>query len=202
VFLFHQRKVPSENNNETGMNGTEGPADSNKRQKLNPPDPNVQKLFQACKVGNIDDVRALVVAGVNVNHNLLKFGTPLIYVCEKGDRKDIIDVLIAAGANVNARSHAGTTPLRAACQRGDLETVKTLLAAGADVHNRTPKQQAIVFDVVEAGHPQVLSELIAAKADVNAFFGGYNPLMKAVQKGEFECAKILLNAGANVNSRN
>ena len=130
----------------------------------------------------------------------------------------MIEALVKAGADVNAPFGEGETPLMTASRTGSVAGVKALLAAGAKV-NATDSyrgQTALMWAVAE-NHPEVAKLLVDAKADVNvrstlfdftfrkvaaggtqAVYsrGGLTALMLTARQGSTECAKILLDAGA------
>jgi len=91
-------------------------------------------LLYATRVGNIEDVKKHLAAGVDVNTkgNWLE-GTPLGNAAEKG-HKEIAELLIAKGADVNAKND-GRTPLHWAAEKGHKETAELLIAEGAEVNN-------------------------------------------------------------------
>ena len=112
------------------------------------------------------------------------------------------------------------TPLMTVARTGSVDAAKVLLAHGAKVDARESwhGETALMWAAAQK-HPAMVSALIAAGADVNAIstvvkwdrqttaeprekwlpLGGFSPLMFAAREGCVECAKILADAGANLN---
>jgi serine/threonine protein kinase len=90
--------------------------------------------FAAFDSGNVEVIRALIVAGAAVDHQDAGGNTPLMGAAVKGHVL-AVEALIAAGADVNRRSNAGLTPLQYATGYSDKplypDVVTILKAAGA-----------------------------------------------------------------------
>src|SRR5690349_20687493 len=94
-----------------------------------------------------------------------------------------------------------TDDLFAAIYNGDLAAVKAAIAKKADVdaydaNGNTPLLTAVWY-------PEIVQELIAAKADVNKFGSTkmMNPMMSAATWGEPQTISLLAAAGADLNAR-
>ncbi|GHT95182.1 hypothetical protein FACS1894122_12480 [Alphaproteobacteria bacterium] len=99
----------------------------------------VTTLHEAVKNGHLEDVRALLSHGADVNEVDDK-GRPLLCRAIMGGcmqipmNKEIVKLLISSGADVNAVDHAGRSALRlAAFCRKDKEIVELLLSKGAHI---------------------------------------------------------------------
>jgi ankyrin repeat protein len=108
---------------------------------------------------------------------------------------------LQAEAGVNARNGAGNTALHLAALNHDLTAVNALLAAGAEVDARN--EAAATPLIYGAGHAGVVRALLARGADPNAASKlKITPLIAAVAHPEsFECARLLLDAGADVHAK-
>lgn len=119
--------------------------------------------------------------------------------------------LLAAGADPNVTGNGeglttGITPLMIAANRGDVETVKLLIAAGADLNARDGARARSDADnwtplhyAVKGKHSNVVFELIQAGAKIAPkTSAGYTPLFLAINEGDFESAKMLIEAGASL----
>ncbi len=156
--------------------------------------------------------------------------TPLM-VAARGGSAEIVQMLIDAGADVNAQNEKNNnqTALILATREGHAEVVKVLLAAGADKTARLTKEEhkdIFKADVSQADpgytllmlafmplrgslyykeytpHPQVIKALIEAGVDVNAQnIKGETALYLAAKRGDTEAVKMLLAAGAEVNTQ-
>ena len=91
------------------------------------------QLLEAAASGNVETVKTLLAAGVDVNgeEGSTPFGaTPLHYAALDG-RKEVVELLIAAGANVNAKvAKEGGTPLDLAILDKHTETADLLRKHG------------------------------------------------------------------------
>ena len=116
--------------------------------------------------------------------------------CARSANLGGLTALIADGADVNARETSrGQTALMWAVAHRQSEIVAALLEAGASVYATTASEprrsfvgnRMIVFDVPE--HPGIQT----------IPYGGFTPLLFAAQQGDLESARLLLEAGADVN---
>ena len=90
------------------------------------------------------------------------------------------------------------------------ECVKALLAAGADMNAKDYLSQTALVKAARRGHVKRLQVLMTAGADVNKHYYAYpkesicmpkcrNALKDAIETGNINCVKLLINAEANVN---
>jgi len=121
---------------------------------------------------------------------------PLHTAAAKGDF-EAISALEASGFDVNILDDMGRTPMDIAASMGHVSTIRALAKVGADVNSvdsfRTPVEIAAINGQVEA--VQTLLEL-GANLDMH-HINSAPPLYKAVCRGDFYAANILLKAGAN-----
>ncbi len=90
----------------------------------------IDTLILAAQNGNIEQLKAVIVLGVNVNAANPVNGEVAIHeACKKG-HAEVVQVLLDAGADIN-REVNGETPLSVARQSNQLEVVQLLLANGA-----------------------------------------------------------------------
>jgi len=95
------------------------------------------------------------------------------------------------------------TALHFAAGGGAGETVAMLLFSGAVVDARDTVEMTALHHACELGQAKIAEVLIAHGADVNAVGGvhGYTPLHLAVQNDHTDLAGTLLDAGADLNTR-
>jgi len=109
---------------------------------------NSEDLKRAASGGNLEKVKALLIAGANVNFRGRHNETALHDAAQYG-HYDIVVELLNAKADVNARGWSNWTPLHYAAKR-HYQIVKLLLAHGADVNamggGDTPLNLALVND--------------------------------------------------------
>lgn len=145
-------------------------------------------LWAACQNGSAAMVRRLLEAGANPNAALLLGETPILVASHSGN-VDVVRQLLARGAQVNARAARGQTALMWAVAQQHPDVVRVLLANGADPSARS-ESWSQVMAVSPHGHP-----------DYNrAIPHGHNTaLMFAARVGDLASARLLVDAGANVN---
>ncbi len=107
-------------------------------------------------------------------------------------------------AIVNAGDSRQRTPLHWAALRGDLKAAELLLDAGACVNAIDRFSCTPLLYAASSAAPRMIELLILRKADVNLSNNdGDTPLHYAArERDDIEVAKILLQAGAQVDRRN
>ena len=157
-------------------------------------------LHWAAHWDNREVADLLLSAGANANAADDDGGTPLSLACLNGSAR-MVEILLKAGANPNAAPVNGETPLMTAARTGNLEVVKLLVASKADVNGREASRgQTALMRAVAQNHPDIVRQMVHSGADVHARSKtGFTPLLFAAQQGNIESARILLDAGADVN---
>ena len=102
---------------------------------------------------------------------------------------------------LQARMSGLTTPLHVAARQGHAEIAKLLLENGAHVDARGANDYTPLHLAALYGHDEVIKVLIAAHATVDARSKDQMTPLGASSKGRFAAAKLLLEAGADVNAR-
>ncbi len=132
-------------------------------------------------------LKMLLDAGVNVDSPNPEGQTALMVVARTGDVK-AAELLLHHGANVNAvESWGGQTALMWAAAQRQPQMVKLLISHGADLNMRS-----VVRDwqrrVTAEGRPKIMN------------VGGLTALHFAAREDCIECAKYLVEAGADINA--
>lgn len=89
-------------------------------------------LHEAAKNGDIEDVRELLDAGIDVNSLNSEGATPLHWAAFKG-HVDVAKLLVKRGAKVNALTEKGSTPLRLATTHKQQAMIRYLKSRGGRV---------------------------------------------------------------------
>ena len=147
----------------------------------------------ACLNRNADMLARLLAAGADPNA-ATAMGETLLMTCVGTAAVEAVRMLLDHGAgNVDAREASyGQTALMRAAAGGNPELVRLLLAHGADVSARSntyllPVSLGNPLDDVGGGAVMVPQR-------------GYTPLLFAARHGRVENARLLLDAGADVNA--
>lgn len=95
-----------------------------------------QAFRDAARIGNLDDVYAFLLSGVNLNATKLD-GKSALYHAAENNHASVVRLLSYVGADINQPSLFGWTPLYHATVKGNAHMVETLLTAGADRNKKT-----------------------------------------------------------------
>lgn len=177
-------------------------------------------LHWAVRADDLAKVNKLLASGADVKAANRYGVTPLFLACQNANPA-MIERLLKAGADPNSVSTEGETALMTVARTGVVEAAKVLLEHGAKVDAREEWHgQTALMWAVDEKHPAMVKELIAHGADVNAVsninkwerqttaeprekwlpMGGLTPLLFAARQGCVECAKVLLEGGAKINT--
>ena len=158
-------------------------------------------LHAACAAGQTDVVSCLVQAGADKDAAGLQGNTPLHMACMLGELQ-VVRYLVHAGSMRDALNECGMAPIHLACQRGKVAVVQYLVESSHSrdiltVFGWSPLHVACMLD--GPGTLEVVDYLILSGANINQPTSrGLTPLGKASLKGNFNKARRLLLAGADI----
>ena len=179
-------------------------------------------LHWAAHRNDLEAATLLIEAGADVNVANELGATPLWLAAINGSAP-MVERLLEAGGNPNASLEMGETLLMTAARSGNVQAVELLLERGADVNAAEHERgQTPLMWAVAQQHPDVASVLIESDADLHArtkvwyqlentagntnpsgnfrmAHGGSTPLLFAARNGDVETARVLVDAGADVN---
>ncbi|XP_047100896.1 60 kDa lysophospholipase-like [Schistocerca piceifrons] len=150
-----------------------------------------RRLIEASKEGVVEELRALLAAGANVEARDEDMWTALHWAAVRG-HEDVVRCLVEGGADVETRDSRGNTPMHWAAYRGHAAVVRLLAASSGDpnamdVYRRTPLHYA-----ARQGHAEVAAVLLDVGADRGAWDDhGHIPLDLAMQNREQQLADML-----------
>ncbi|XP_049946866.1 cortactin-binding protein 2-like isoform X3 [Schistocerca serialis cubense] len=150
-----------------------------------------RRLIQAAILGSMEELQALLAAGVNLGARDMNEWTPLHWAAGRG-YEEMVRRLLAAGADVGARDKFQQTPLHLAAWAGRPAVVSLLSASSADPNARdvdgwTPLHSAAFNDETEAA-----TALLEAGADKGAIDNnGRTPLDIARQYNQQQVIDVL-----------
>jgi ankyrin repeat protein len=146
-------------------------------------------LWNASMNGSAAMVRVLLRAGADPNAALLAGESPAMTAARAG-AADALELLLEAGADPNAKGTRGQTALMWAASQHHPDAVRVLLEHGADVHARS-ETWSQVMAIPPHADP-------ANQQDVP--HGGNTALLFAARVGDVESARLLIEAGSDVNA--
>ena len=125
--------------------------------------------------------------------------------CERARLGDAegLRTLIEAGLRPDRADRDGCTPLFHAAQNGHVEVIDLLVRHGANpLHRCHTGATALHVAATGASNARAVSRLLECGCDVDATFRkGQTPLHLAAAAGSVDIARVLLEHGADVNSR-
>ncbi|XP_078311391.1 uncharacterized protein LOC111135134 [Crassostrea virginica] len=154
-------------------------------------------LSTACLSGNESIVQLLLEKGANINPCLVFEGGPLYHACKTG-KKTIVGFLLEKGADVNLFSYYKKSPLYEACKLGHESIVLLLIENGANVNLLTRCKGSPPFEACrEDSCAQTrFDDDFAIKICLNH---AKSPLYAAIQNGNENIVRLLLDKGADIN---
>jgi len=152
----------------------------------------VTAISLACVNRNASMVETLLAQDANPNATT-SMGETLLMTCAGTGAADAVAALLDHGANnVNATeaSYGQTALMRAAAQENP-EVVRLLLSHGADIHARSTTYELAVS----------LGNATAERGGGSVMIPqrGFTPLLLAARHGRVENARLLLDAGVDIN---
>ncbi len=148
----------------------------------------VTPLSEAATYGSAALVEALLKAGADVNTLTTERGETVLMTASRAGNVDAVKVLLDHGADANAKeTFRGQTSLMWAAAEDHPAVVKLLLAHGAD-----PK-------VMSSDRDTTPPKLMAGTPAAPISKGGLTALIFAARQGSIESAKVLIEAGADIN---
>ncbi|MFC5401419.1 ankyrin repeat domain-containing protein [Cohnella soli] len=160
-----------------------------------------KRLMRAIDLRKAGAVRMWLALGADPN-GLTDNMLPLSLAAHENDIATM-NALLRAGAQVNGINSDGNTPLFWAAYQGHEEAVGWLLKQGADPNVRYVSGRSVLSPVCMHGYENILKLLLAAGAKpiYTCHADGETPLMIAAYNGRYECAEILIEAGADPSTK-
>ena len=148
-----------------------------------------KKLFDYCKMGNIEKIQKLVEKGININATNTLNETPL-HISIWENNIELSHYLISQGAEIDAADINGQTPLFIAIGNENLQLVKTLLEHKADPTHSLPN---FCLSYLKERPDRYFNVIIKKENH------GFTPLIMAIDRKNFEIFSEVLKYTSNVD---
>ena len=187
---------------------------------MNAPEPDgTTALHWAVQQNDVELVTRLIRAGAKVNVKNDFGSTPMAEAAVVANAA-LLGALLEAGADVESPNADGQTALMVVARTSQVDAARLLIQRGANVNavEKWRGQTALMWAVAQH-QPEMVRELLARGAQVNARstvnnwqrqvtaepraiyrpVGGLTPLLYAAREGCVECARALVEKGAEIN---
>jgi ankyrin repeat protein len=152
-------------------------------------------FVQSAEKGDLKAIQLFLSAGMDCNTQSAKGLTALMAAAKNG-RIDVVNKLLDQKANIDAQGTKGVTALMLAAENNQVEIVKLLLKKNADPNLEDQTGWSALMKAVYQGNTGCVEALAArSRQEVN------RGLLVAALTGHQEIVKILLDNGAEVDSR-
>lgn len=156
-------------------------------------------MLLATQNGNAAMIERLLAAGADPNASLTQTSDTALMMAARTGKIDAVRVLLDHGAQVNAHeAWGGTTALMWAVSEKHPDVAKLLIEHGADVNAKSyfvPSASGRGFEGATPVPPK-------PNQPIEEFAGGMlTPLMFAAREDDLASAKLLVQAGANLNAQ-
>lgn len=175
-------------------------------------------LYEAVLGGNyyIENVKTLIELGADPNIKTKAGETPLM-MAVRLKKNLMVEILKEAGADKNKLDEI---ELISFAEKGDLEKVKSLLNNDIDLNMQDVMGFTALIKASMNGHLEIVKKLVQNKVDFNkstritenrelskegdffVFEGGNTALHYAIKNNYTKIARLLIEAGADINLRN
>jgi len=165
----------------------------------------IAKLFKGCAKGETALVKSLLDSKKVGLDCMDEEGNTPLHWATVGGHVELTQLLVDHGADVEAKSKDGFTPLHSVAQEDHYKIMEVLLNAKAkvDVPNIEDNCNTTLHYTACWGAVECTKLLIARGATIDAKAADLStPLSFAAEKGHLVIAKMLIEAGANVESKN
>ena len=165
-----------------------------------------QKLIEAARSGDAEEVRALLEQGAHVTAEDSSGATALV-AAAYGNHVEAARLLVEAGADVNAKdSTEQSAYLIATSEVGDDVTLLDLtLDAGADVNAKDSFNGTGLIRAADRGYVRIVRRLLETDTDIDHVNRlGWTALLEAIILGggdeaHTEVVRVLAEGGVDVN---
>ena len=162
-------------------------------------------LFGVTQTGALNEIRQLLVNGLDPNGRDGHGRTPYLVAAHRGDIA-AMEILVRGGADPRVKDSRNYDAITILAVADRVEAMKAAIRLGGDPRAITsPYQGTALIAAAHLGHHEVVSALIAAGAPLDHVNNlGWTAVIEAIVLGDGgsnhqRCLRALLDAGANPN---
>ncbi|XP_055375684.1 ankyrin-1 [Condylostylus longicornis] len=156
----------------------------------------VTPLHLAVKNNNI--VEILLQHKADPNRKIYNTGETVLHVAAKMGNVKVVEILLQAGSEINTTNNKGQTPLMTAISNGNEEVAFYLLTKEAKINLQDDQGFTAIYYAAVMNNVRLTSHLLQNGARP---FVTHYLLHICVQNNFLEIARLLIEAGENVNIR-
>ena len=161
-------------------------------------------LICSVEKGNLPLVQLVLDCGAEINETNNLGNTALIVACSKR-YPCIVTELIKRKASINFANKKGNRALSFVCQMGPVKTMEFLIANGAETEFFNVNGDTPLLIACRNGQCEVAKLLLQYyNKDFILFrakIDGFDALFASVEKNRFDCVKVILENGVDVNEK-
>ena len=154
-------------------------------------------MMHAVKAEHTGAIKCLLKNGFDVNRKLPNGNTPLLFAIQS-NRVEAAECLIKNGADLYETNPEGKACLFYAVEKRSLNMVQLLIDSGVDVDQRNGSDKTALVASFNPAAPHITRLLIQHTKDINQSWSD-TPLQMAAMLGQLENARLLIEAGADLN---
>jgi len=158
------------------------------------------RLQNAIRRGDVNRVRSLITAGVNLNEHG-KLGLSPLHMALEYEELSIAEHLIHGDAEVNKRDKLGLSPLHKAVESNSISLIFLLLQKGADPNIKNVAGRTAAH-YLHNTHREMLKLFIKCGLDINTEDNNLNSLLHSAIPHKKDTAMMLLKMGLDPNKKN
>ncbi len=167
------------------------------------------KLFEACRNGNMEQVRLNVESRVDINSRDADGNTPLA-IATRGGHADIVQYLLSRGADWRVLNNQGYPPAAYITDKNAESLLGAFVRHGLNINQTFGSDgRTLLHNAARSGYTELASLLLNLRQDPNAVdkdretplhYLAYSTDNEKIDR--VKIARLLVQSGADINARN